>query len=419
MKKLKEFEYEQLALQGMRHLNELHQLDILWFSPNLEIIHSISSHEIPKELGFTKKDYENIADLINNSNYPNYCACSTLSRLEYLIMPLRMNIDTMKKDKGFMIIGPYLSFQFSNALISDLMLDMNLPLSNRQTITHLYDSLIVVPSHFTSNLGFIALSLFNGPSLFPQEITYQANQVKSNHRIEKKIEDNQETIIKRYEIEDRIRHAVLLGNKALYNQALEDSGKIFNLSDRLPNNPLRSFKNIAIVFNTLMRIAAKDSGLHPIYVHRLSERFALNIENAKTRSEITKIYYDMGAVYIDTINRYSHSTLSPDIKKVIDYVHFNLENDLSLTSLATFHNMSTSNLANRFKNEMDVTVSDYVNKERIKEACYYLKHSTLNLADIGLTIGFLNQNYFSRMFKKYMNQSPSQYRKTCKTTDMI
>ena len=57
-----------------------------------------------------------------------------------------------------------------------------------------------------------------------------------------------------------------------------------------------------------------------------------------------------------------------------------------------------------------MSVHDYINKLRISRASSLLASSNLTIKDVASESGFSDQMYFSRLFKKNKNLTPSQYR---------
>lgn len=58
-----------------------------------------------------------------------------------------------------------------------------------------------------------------------------------------------------------------------------------------------------------------------------------------------------------------------------------------------------------------MTIIKYLTTERIKIACEPLKNSQTKIADIASILCFSSQSYFGRVFKKYTNYTPEEYRK--------
>lgn len=61
-----------------------------------------------------------------------------------------------------------------------------------------------------------------------------------------------------------------------------------------------------------------------------------------------------------------------------------------------------------------MTITDYINKNRIKEAKLYLQGDNVSITEVSLMVGFNDLNYFCRVFKKFTSMTPSQYIKNIK-----
>ncbi|RDY26035.1 helix-turn-helix domain-containing protein [Romboutsia weinsteinii] len=99
-----------------------------------------------------------------------------------------------------------------------------------------------------------------------------------------------------------------------------------------------------------------------------------------------------------------------EIKKVIEYINNNLGKKLALESLAKIVNMNESYLSRIFKDELGMTISDYIKKTRLEKAKELLKENDMRVKDVAITIGIQDQLYFSRLFTKFFNMTPSEYR---------
>jgi len=54
---------------------------------------------------------------------------------------------------------------------------------------------------------------------------------------------------------------------------------------------------------------------------------------------------------------------------------------------------------------------EYINYTRVITAANKLKHTSLSIADVAASVGINDTNYFSRIFRKFMGCSPSEYKK--------
>lgn len=105
-----------------------------------------------------------------------------------------------------------------------------------------------------------------------------------------------------------------------------------------------------------------------------------------------------------------NKSYNPYIRKAIEYVHENYSEDINIESLCNYLDINKCYFCSLFKKSTGYTFSYFLNHFRIEKSKSLLKDTDLNLLDIAISVGFNNQNYYSMVFKKYTNQSPSVYR---------
>lgn len=92
------------------------------------------------------------------------------------------------------------------------------------------------------------------------------------------------------------------------------------------------------------------------------------------------------------------------------YIYENYREDISLVQIANHVNLNSFYFSKMFKKKTGETFSDFVMKVRIEQAKKLMQDDRLNLKEISYEVGYKDPNYFSRVFKKYANESPKQYR---------
>lgn len=99
------------------------------------------------------------------------------------------------------------------------------------------------------------------------------------------------------------------------------------------------------------------------------------------------------------------------INKVLTFIDENLEEDLSLQTIASIAFYSPFHLHRLFKAITNETLNVYITRKRIERTAMMLIHkSEYSIAAIAEKYGFKNDTTFSRTFKKIYGQSPSQFR---------
>ncbi|MRI32588.1 hypothetical protein EOPP23_06255 [Endozoicomonas sp. OPT23] len=99
------------------------------------------------------------------------------------------------------------------------------------------------------------------------------------------------------------------------------------------------------------------------------------------------------------------------IVAAVRFIEDNLYSDLSIDKIAEAACLSSSALSKLFKKYYQVGVMQWREEKRIAAACHKLTKTDKQVALIADRLGYSNQMYFSRCFKKHMKLSPSEYRK--------
>ncbi|WP_182200288.1 response regulator transcription factor [Paraliobacillus salinarum] len=92
------------------------------------------------------------------------------------------------------------------------------------------------------------------------------------------------------------------------------------------------------------------------------------------------------------------------------YIQANYATDITLESVANYLNLSPSYLSNLFKKETGKKFIDYLTKIRINQSKIYLREHDYKIYEVGQMVGYDNEYYFSRVFKKNTGVSPRRYR---------
>ena len=105
----------------------------------------------------------------------------------------------------------------------------------------------------------------------------------------------------------------------------------------------------------------------------------------------------------------SANSSSQYVLNAIKYIQFNFSHDISIDDIAKSVGVSRSHLYRVFMSNVGQSPIDYLTSYRISEACYLLRNSQLSIAEIAVSVGFFDQFYFSRVFKKAKGMPPSKY----------
>ena len=214
----------------------------------------------------------------------------------------------------------------------------------------------------------------------------------------------------RYKIETEFMHAVEQGDKKKAMELINTNEMLLSFSDRFPNQPLRRVKNLAIVLSTLLRTAAIRSNVPAILVHRVSEKYAYEIEYTTQLSKLQQLNDDMVIEYTDLVRTNALFNYSTITRKTIEYLIGNYDRQIDKNELAALCFTHPSHLSRKFKQETNRTITDYQQMIRINKAKHLLKNETLPIEEIAWLVGYQDASYFSRVFKKETGYTPSQFK---------
>jgi len=106
-------------------------------------------------------------------------------------------------------------------------------------------------------------------------------------------------------------------------------------------------------------------------------------------------------------NVYQHNVVS----KILNYIDKNSSKDLKLESLADLFGYNSAYLGKLFKNSVGDSFNLYLEKKRINEAKALLLQPNLKVYQISEKVGYKNLDYFYKKFKRYVGESPNEYRR--------
>lgn len=319
-----------------------------------------------------------------------------------------------------LLIGPFLPSVPTDELLMEWTEQSGLPLEGQKLLSDHYHNIPILPttSHLYMVLDTFAERLWgtNG---------YQFEQVDRNDfsllrpmqekaflSEEKDSLWNVKNMELRYSYENDLINAVSKGQSHKADILLNNF-TAFSFEQRLID-PIRNAKNYCIIMNTLLRKAAEQGGVHPVYLDSQSSLFATEIEQLPSLDRVEGLMAEMIRAYCRLVRNHSVKNYSPPIQKIITVIDSDLTADLSLHNFARILNVSSSYLSTLFKKETGQTLTEYINTRRIKYASHLLGSTKLQIQTIAQHCGIVDVQYFSKVFKRLTGKTPKEYRDALK-----
>ena len=109
----------------------------------------------------------------------------------------------------------------------------------------------------------------------------------------------------------------------------------------------------------------------------------------------------------NSVNENLQESQKSAIKK---YIKENYKRDISAGDVAGILGYSDVYFSKIFKQLFDDTFINYLTKVRIDKAKVLLKDVGFNIKEVGASVGYTDSNYFTKVFKRAVGMSPSEYR---------
>jgi AraC family transcriptional regulator of arabinose operon len=98
------------------------------------------------------------------------------------------------------------------------------------------------------------------------------------------------------------------------------------------------------------------------------------------------------------------------IDDTLTYLHKNVHAKLTLDQMADYAGLSRSHFVRLFKEQTQYSPMNYFIRLKMQHACMLLSLSDKSVKEISYDVGYENPYYFSRLFKRVIGVSPSDYR---------
>lgn len=145
------------------------------------------------------------------------------------------------------------------------------------------------------------------------------------------------------------------------------------------------------------------------------DNFIKNVnENHDISLKMLSIFFEILSLNVECYGDEKQKIYSRNhyVQNAISMIRTSYDQSITADDISQHVNISSKHLCKLFKNETGFTPIEYLNKHRIYMAAKLLMQTNLSITDIATSTGFYDPNYFSLVFKKNMNLTPSEYRKS-------
>ena len=279
----------------------------------------------------------------------------------------------------------------------------NVPVIASDMITHIANLLYICSAYLSESEATKLNAIKNG------EIYEQQKQIGEYIQNVKAalIKESQGYISYPYDKEKQLAYAImnndLINSRKYLNEIL---GHIFFSSA----NNLEIIKVRAMELSVMISRAALDGGADQSKIFDINIKFLSEFFNYKTIEEVCWALTDILRKFTRETFEFSNVKHVDLISKAVSYVKTNYMRKLTLNEVADYVLLSPSYFSKIFKTEMNFYFNDYLNHIRVEKSKVLLLTEKITLIDIAVSVGFYDQSYFNKVFKKITGVTPKKFR---------
>lgn len=228
-------------------------------------------------------------------------------------------------------------------------------------------------------------------------------------RLKAEVEPEQRIIAYNKEIE--FYELVASGNTELLSERLSHFGSSQKFG-KLSDDALRNKKYHAAIFIGMCSRFCIEGGMDIATAYNLSDIYIEHIDSLTSPDEITNVQKKLAMDYCKKMQNCLKATaMSRNVVASIDYIRAHINGKLTVEDVSEAMGLNPSYLSKLFKKEMGITISQYIRDQKIAIACNMLRHLDDSSLAISNYLGFSSQSHFIQVFKKCIGIPPEEYRK--------
>ena len=179
----------------------------------------------------------------------------------------------------------------------------------------------------------------------------------------------------------------------------------------LSRNTLTNIKYHFVVTAAMLTRYCIDGGLEPEQAYRLSDFYILKMDTCTTVRQIADLHHEMAKDFTGKmVLQKKSSILSKPVVQCVDYIYSHIKERITVAMLAEYTGLSESYLSRVFKQNLGISISDYIREKKIEKATHLLRYSDKSIIDIANYLSFSSQSHFIQTFENFTGMTPKKYR---------
>ncbi len=339
---------------------------------------------------------------------------STEDRIYILAEPMGTHLAAFRMGELLVLLGPYVETGWNEKASRLLLANLGASEATLPMYKAYRCKLPIVRQEEAVRTAFLLTENLDGKVRTVETLCLEA-EGQSPSLTFSSLYANAEEVNRRYQMEDIFIKAISQGNARKAYWAWREMGKVQS-GIRFISDSMQDQLVGAAIVRTLIRQGGKLGGLSPVLIDSVSQEYAQRMKQTASAGELGGLMFEMCGRLCDEIREQRRSGWSPIVRRAADYMELNLSKPMTTEEIAQAAGENKRNFVSRFIRETGMTVKEYLAKLRCGIAAQLLADSESGIQEIAAYVGYLDNNYFSKVFKDNLGMSPQSYRTVCKTS---
>lgn len=235
----------------------------------------------------------------------------------------------------------------------------------------------------------------------------------SKEKIDTELKNDDMTVLHRSpDVEYSFYTAVKTGDiEAVNRNCQEDAFINMEGTGTLSKNPLTNIKYHFVVTAAMLTRVCMENGMEAEQAYRLSDFYILKMDSCTTINQVNNLHHIMAKDFTGKMALLKNNTiLSKPVMQCVDYIYVHIKERITIQVLAEYTGLSANYLSRIFKQNLGVSVSEYIREKKIEKATHLLKYSDESIVDIANYLSFSSQSHFIQTFESFTGMTPKKYR---------
>lgn len=309
---------------------------------------------------------------------------------------------------GTLLLGPVFPGELNETAVSHTLAPLDISVAQKSALITYYRSIPVLDCRALIDGAVLTYNLMYGEQITLSQLMEQKQLLPELplQKVRPFLHHEEEPRLFSEQLQEKLLHCIREGSPRELEQHLRGLPR-WNLAT-FAHEPLRSLRNQLIAIGALAFQAAAQAGLSWEEACGLYEYYVLFCEEVTDQESLVSLFARMLTDFASRVQTLKRTNYSTTVRLCMQYVQAHLHERIRVEEIAASVQRNPSYLTQRLRQETGMSVTQYIQQQKIEEAKRLLQ--TPGSGNIWLQLGYCDQSHFDRAFKKAVGMTPGAFR---------